>query len=177
MNKVLGFAPDADPTTPGLLTDCANLIPSELGMRPGPTVTPVGVAATPGDVRGALAAIDLSGNRLSVVGTTTALCSLTGNAWSDISGTGGPFALGNDERWALDQFANSTIASCRSAGMQIATGGNFAPVASAPKAKILAVLKGFAMAFNTTDTTYGVSPDRWWCSAFLFQSTPVIADG
>ena len=41
MNKVLGFAPDSDPTTPGLLTDCANLIPSELGMRPGPTVTPI----------------------------------------------------------------------------------------------------------------------------------------
>ena len=56
MNKVLGFAPDADPTTPGVLTDCANLIPSELGMRPGPTAAPVGVAATPEDVRGALAA-------------------------------------------------------------------------------------------------------------------------
>lgn len=170
MNKVLGFAPDSNPTTPGLLTDCANLIPSELGMRPGPTVTPIGVAPPPGDVRGALAAIDLSGNRLGIVGTTTALCSLTGNTWSNISGTGGPFALGNDERWALDQFANSTVASCRSAGMQIATGGNFAPVASAPKAKILAVLKGFVMAFNTTDTTYGDSPDRWWCSAYLNAS-------
>ena len=45
MNKVLGFAPDSDPTTPGVLADCANLIPSEMGMRPGPSVTPVGVAA------------------------------------------------------------------------------------------------------------------------------------
>jgi hypothetical protein len=29
-----GFCPDADPTTPGLLLDCENLLPSELGMRP-----------------------------------------------------------------------------------------------------------------------------------------------
>ena len=42
----------------------------------------------------------------------------------------------------------------------------FAPVAGAPKAKILAVLKGFVMAFNTSDATYGDSPDRWWCSAY-----------
>lgn len=177
MNKVLGFAPDADPSTPGVLVDCENLIPSELGMRPGPTVAPIGLAATPEDMRGALAAIDLSGNRLSIVGTTAGLYSLAGSTWGNISGAGAPFALGNDERWALDQFANSTIASCRSAGMHIATGGSFAPLATAPKAKILAVLKGFVMAFNTTDTTYGDSPDRWWCSAFLNASdwTPNVA--
>lgn len=177
MNKVLGFAPDADPTTPGLLTDCENLIPSEQGMRPGPTAAQIGVAPTPGDVRGALAAIDLDGNRLAVVGTTTALCSLSGNAWVDISGAGGPFALGNGERWALDQFANSTVASCRSYGMHIATGGRFAPVVGAPKAKILAVLKGFVMVFNTTEAAFGDSPDRWWCSAYLNASdwTPNVA--
>jgi len=82
MNKVLGFAPDADPTTPGLLLDCENLLPSELGMRPGPAVAPVGVAALTEDVRGALAAIDLSGNRLAICGTTQRLYSLAGSAWA-----------------------------------------------------------------------------------------------
>lgn len=167
MNKVLGFAPDADPTTPGLLLDCENLLPSELGMRPGPAVAPVGVAALTEDVRGALAAIDLSGNRLAICGTTQRLYSLAGSAWADVSGDGAPFALGQDERWSLAQFANSTVANCRSMGMRMATGGPFAPVAGAPKAKILASLKGFVMAFNTQDATYGDSPDRWWCSASL----------
>ena len=177
MNKVLGFAPDSDPATPGLLLDCANLIPSELGMRPGPSVTPVGVAALAQDVRGALAAIDLNGNRRNVVGTDTGLYTLAGSGWSDISGPGAPFALGNEERWALAQFANSTVASCRTAGMRIATGGDFAEVAGAPKAKILASLKGFVMAFNTTDAAYGDEPDRWWCSAYLNASdwTPNVS--
>ncbi len=177
MNKVLGFAPDSDPATPGLLLDCANLIPSELGMRPGPSVTPVGVAALAQDVRGALAAIDLNGNRRSVVGTVTGLYTLAGSGWSDISGPGAPFALGNEERWALAQFGNSTVASCRTAGMRIATGGDFAKVAGAPKAKILASLKGFVMAFNTTDAAYGDEPDRWWCSAYLNASdwTPNVS--
>ncbi|WP_370682263.1 hypothetical protein [Comamonas sp. GB3 AK4-5] len=177
MNKVLGFAPDSDPTTPGLLVDCENLIPSELGMRPGPTITPVGVAPLVQDVRGAMAAIDLNGNRLAIVGTQAGLFTLSGNSWGDISGAGAPFSLGNDERWALTQFANSTMASCRSAGMQMATGGHFVPLDAAPKAKILASLKGFVMAFNTQDSTYGDSPDRWWCSAYLNAAdwTPSVA--
>ena len=170
MNKILGFAPDADPTTPGLLTDCANLLPSELGMRPGPTVSPVGVSPTPEDIRGALAAIDLSGNRLAITGTTAGLYSLSGNSWANVTGASGVISLGLGERWAMTQFANSTVVSTRSAGMRIATGGNFTAIANAPKAKILVSLKGFVMAFNTADTTFGDSPDRWWCSASLNAS-------
>lgn len=177
MNKVLGFAPDSDPTTPGLLVDCENLIPSELGMRPGPTTTPLGIQALPEQARGALAAIDLNGNRLVFAGSTAHLYMLAGNVWSDISGPGAPFSLGNEEVWALTQFANSTVASSRSAGMHIATGSDFAPVDDAPKAKILVSLKGFVMAFNTDETTYGDSPDRWWCSAYLNASdwTPNVS--
>ena len=158
MNKILGFAPDADPTTPGLLTDCANLLPSELGMRPGPTVSPVGVSPTPEDIRGALAAIDLSGNRLAITGTTAGLYSLSGNSWANVTGASGVISLGLGERWAMTQFANSTVVSTRSAGMRIATGGNFTAIANAPKAKILVSLKGFVMAFNTADTTFGGAP-------------------
>jgi hypothetical protein len=39
----------------------------------------------------------------------------------------------------------------------------------APNCKIIETVVtsggGFAFAFNTSDTTYGTSPDRWWCSA------------
>jgi hypothetical protein len=176
MDKVLGFAPDADPTTSGLLTDCENLLPSELGMRPGPLVAPVGMDAAPADVRGALAAVDLDGNRLAVVGTTTGLLRIAGKGWSDVSG-GSSFALAASERWSLEQFGNSTLASCRSAGMRLATGGNFAPVTGAPKAKILTALKGFVLAFNTMDDVYGDNSDRWWCSAYLNAGdwTPNVA--
>lgn len=178
MNTVLGFMPDADPTMAGLLTDCSNLIPSELGMRPGPTLSVVGVDPLPEAVRGAMAAIDLDGNRIALVGTVAGLYSLTGRNWANVSGTGGPFSLGDSERWALAQFANSSVASCLSAGMQISTSGaDFAPVTDAPKAKILVSLKGFVMAFNTSDTSFGDAPDRWWCSAYLNASdwTPNVS--
>lgn len=177
MDKLLGFAPDADPTTPGLLTDCENLIPSELGMRPGPTVASVGVDATPEEIRGAMAAIDLSGNRLAIAGTTAGLYSLSGKTWANVTGTSGVISLGLGERWAMTQFANSSVVSTRSAGMRIATGGNFTAIANAPKAKILVSIKGFVMAFNTQDAIYGDSPDRWWCSASLNASdwTPNVA--
>ena len=46
MDKLLGFTPDTDPTTPGVLVDCHNLIPTENGMQDAPTpVTPADVPA------------------------------------------------------------------------------------------------------------------------------------
>lgn len=176
MNPALGFAPDADPTVAGVLTDCKNLVPSELGMKPAAQVAPIGVAATADDVRGALAAVDLAGNRIAIAGTTGGLYRLNGNDWADLSGAL-TIALGTDERWALAQFANSTMASCPSAGMLISNGADFSAVSGAPSAKLLVVVKGFVMAFNTTDSVYGVSPDRWWCSAYLAATdwTPNVA--
>lgn len=177
MDKIIGFAPDVDPSSPGVLLDCSNLIPDGQGMRPAPSATNVGIDALPDAVRGALAAIKTDGGRVSVVATTTRLYTASGTGWADISGTGAPFTLGMDERWALKQFGDSTLASCISVGMRISNGGAFAAIASAPKAKILVALKGFVMAFNTSDTTYGVAPDRWWCSAYLNASdwTPNVS--
>lgn len=175
MKPIVGFAPDADPTLPGVLMDCENLIPSELGMRPAPKVASVGMQTTPEDVRGALAAVDLAGSRIAIAGTTAGLYRMSGASW--INAGGAEFSLGSDERWSLAQFANSTVAASLSAGMHISNGGNFAAIVEAPKAKILVVVKGFVMAFHTENTAFGVSPDRWWCSAYLDASdwTPNVA--
>jgi hypothetical protein len=166
MKSIVGFAPDADPTLAGVLMDCKNLIPSELGMRPAPQVSKVGVEPTPEDVRGALAAVDLTGNRIAVVGTTAGLYRLNGSIWANITGST-PVALSSDDRWSMAQFANSTLAATLAEGMRISNGGDFSLISGAPKAKLLVVVKGFVMAFNTEDSGFGVSPDRWWCSAYL----------
>lgn len=177
MNKVLGFAPDMDQTTPGVLTDCANLLPCELGMRPALQPVPGGVAPIGAQVRGAIAAIALDGGRRVVAGTDVGLHLLAGTTWADVSGAAGPFALGDDERWAFAQLGDSTLAACPSEGLMLSNGSDFAPVADAPSAKILVSLKGFAMAFVTSDPVYGDSPDRWWCSAYLDAQdwTPDVA--
>lgn len=176
MKPVFGFAPDADPTAGSILTDCSQLIPCELGMRPAPSISVVGSAPPDGEVRGALAAINLSGSRIAIVGTDSKLYRLSGSAWTDETGAS-VIDLGSDERWSMAQFANSTIASALTCGMHISNGGDFAPVDDAPKAKIVLSIKGFVMAFNTEDDTYGVAADRWWCSAYLNASdwTPNVS--
>lgn len=166
MNPIVGFAPDADPVLPGVLVDCQNLLPCALGMRAAPSEVPVGAEPLPEEVRGSLAAVDLAGSRIAIVGTTGGLYRMNGNTWADVA-EGQPIALGSDERWSFAQFANSTVASSLSSGMLIANGTDFAPIPKAPKAKVLIVLKGFVMALNTEDTDYGTAPDRWWCSASL----------
>ena len=49
--------------------------------------------------------------------------------------------------------------------MQKSTGGAFSDVSGAPVSKILVVAQNQVIAFNTTDATFGDSPNRWWCSA------------
>lgn len=166
---IVGFAPDTDTTLPGVLTDCKNLIPSEIGMLPAPILSKVGIDALPSDVRGAMAATTLSGSHVCVAGTNEHLYSLNGNNWQEING-GNVFSLGESERWSFTQFGNSTLAAALTAGICISNGAAFSQIEGAPKAKILVSLKGFVMAFNTSDTTYGDNPDRWWCSAYLNAS-------
>ena len=61
MTPLLGFAPDADPTTPGVITECTNLIPFEAGMKGAPVATSVGAAALAAACRG------ITSDRKSVV--------------------------------------------------------------------------------------------------------------
>lgn len=169
MTPIVGFAPDADTTLSGILTDCHNLIPSEVGMSPAPTLAAVGVQAL-SDVHGAMSAITLDGVRVCVAGTTEHLYTLSGSEWAQSDG-GTSFSLGESERWSFAQFGNSTLATSITAGMQISNNGSdFSAITGAPKAKTLISVKGFVMAFNTSDATYGDNPDRWWCSAYLNAS-------
>ncbi|MDE2098897.1 MAG: hypothetical protein KGL39_16710 [Patescibacteria group bacterium] len=55
--------------------------------------------------------------------------------------------------------------------------GAFADIATAPKAKIIFSVGAFVMALNTSDGTYGTSPDRWWCCASYDETswTPSVS--
>ena len=48
---LLGFCPDLDPSTPGALIECVNIIPSERGLASAPTgIAPIGVGALSADL-------------------------------------------------------------------------------------------------------------------------------
>jgi hypothetical protein len=168
MNPIAGWLPDADPTTPGVFTDCQHVVSSAAGYVGAPSPIAAAVATVGADVRGATVATDLSGNRRIYAGTQTKLFLLTSGTWSDVSHVAGPYVGSSESRWSFAQFGNTTMASNLTDAMQQFKQGasRFADVPTAPKAKIIvSASNNFVLAFYTNEATYGVSPDRWWCCA------------
>lgn len=177
MTPLTGFAPDLDPAIPGVITDCANIIPTLRGFA-GEKV-PVAVAnALASQAYGMATVLRQDGNRREIAGTSTKLYELSGTTWSDVSKSGGYSNVNG--RWRFAQFGNATLATNGVDSIQVSNtvGGAFANLAkstvNAPAALIIETVAGFAMAFNTLDApgspSYGTSPDRWWCSA-LYDHT------
>ena len=165
MTPIIGYAPDADPNNPGVLTSCVNVIPFESGFKGAPS--PVNTAANNlgSACNGAIVAVKLDGSRRVFAGTTTDLFELASNVWTSRT-RGTPYTGGVDTRWSYCQFGDTTVASNLADNMQSSASGAFADIATAPKAKIVvSATNNFVIAFNTSDGTYGTSPDRWWCCA------------
>jgi hypothetical protein len=160
--QIIGFAPDADPATPGVLTACTNVMPFDAGMASAPSQLDAGLTALAAECRGAALLTNLSGTRKLFAGTTVALYEQSGSGWTDRTRAAGAYSLGTDERWSFAQFGNSALAATPGVKIQRSTGGAFADIASAPQAKIVVVSKEFALALNTSVTT-----DTWYCSAYL----------
>jgi hypothetical protein len=173
VDKLLGLAPDADPSTPGVLTSVTNMIPWEQGMKGAPTgATPSGVPALAADCRGAAVVTKLDDTRRVFAGTQTKLYELSGGAWTDVGLT---YTGTSDTRWSIAQFGNSTLASNLTEAIQRSTGAGFTAIAGAPKAKIIFSVGTQIMALNTND---GASkPDGWHCCATYDETswTPTVA--
>lgn len=164
MIPLIGFAPDTDPTTPGVLTDVTNLIPYEAGFKGAPTQVSVGASALAAACRSAVSTSDLSGNRRLIAGTSTKLYELSGTSWTDRS-RALSYTLGTDDIWSFIQYGNSTLAATPTAVLQRSTGGAFADIAGSPQAKIVEQAQGFAMCLNTS-----TNADAWYCSTYLDET-------
>lgn len=160
MTPIVGFAPDADSTTAGVLTDCEHMIPSLTGMVAAPTPQIAdGVAALGAECKGAAVLTQLHGARRVIAGTDAALYELIGASWTDVSKSAG-YSGGADARWSMAQFGNDTIAANGADPLQKSTSGAFASIAGAPTATIVFTVKDFVMAMNTTSNA-----DEWYCCA------------
>ena len=180
MTPIAGWLPDADPVTPGVLTDCMHVVSTPAGYAGAPSAVQTTVASLGTDCRGAVVASDLIGTRRVFAGTQTKINLLSGNAWLDKSKSGG-YVGSSESRWSFAQFGDTTMASNLSDAMQSSVAGAvFADVPNAPKAKIIvSQASNFVLAFYTNDPTYGVSADRWWCCAQSDQTNwaPNVATG
>lgn len=168
MTPIIGFAPDAELTTPGVLADCTNLVPVLTGMAGGPSaVTPAGVPALAAACQGAAVVTKLDGTRRIIAGAQTAIYELLSGSWTDQSAVGG-YAGGSTSRWSITQFGDATIMANRADDMQASTSGAFADIPGAPKAEIVFSVRDQVMALNTNDGAE--KPDGWHCSA-VFDHT------
>jgi hypothetical protein len=168
--ELIGFCPDMDPVTPGVMTDCDNIIPFEQGFRAAPTPMDANLAALASECRGAAVTRDLSSNTRMFAGTSTRLYEAGSTAWSDVSDSTAGYSLGDEDRWTFAQFGNTALAATMSKRVQRSAAGSFAEITNAPKAAIIESATNFVLAFHTDETTYGDSPDRWWCCA-LYDET------
>ena len=104
MDKLLGFLPDVEDTTPGVMTGCTNMIPSENGMKAAPSaVAPTGVPALADTCIGSATVTKLDDTRRIFAGTTSKLYELSGGSWVDVST--GSYTGGVDSRWSSSNLA------------------------------------------------------------------------
>ena len=167
MIELIGFAPDAEPTTPGVMTECENIIPFERGFRAAPQPVDVGLPALASECRGAAVTRNLSSDVRMFAGTASNLYEASGTAWVDVSDATAGYALGDEDRWSFAQFGNTSLAATPTKKIQKSNSGAFAEITSAPKATIIESVTNFVLAFHTDETTYGDSPDRWWWASHV----------
>ena len=161
--KLLGLAPDADPTIIGVLTNCANMVPSLKGMKGAPSPASANVTVFHSTCQGAAIARKLDNSTRFFAGSNTVISELTDvNTWTS---RGSGYGLAEDDRWRFAQFGDVSLASNRNDTIQASTTSAFADVSGAPQAKIIETVGQFVFAFGTTEATFGDSPHRWWCAA------------
>lgn len=172
MAPLLGFAPDRPSSTPGVMTGCTNIVPTEAGFAPAAIGTAVaGMAALASAARGGAVCTLIDGTRRVFAGTQTRLYEYAGGSWVDVS-RGAFYTGSSDNRWSFTQFGSVTVAANDVAVIQASNGsGAFADIATAPTARIVFAVDSFVMALNTNDGTYGDQGDRWWCSGIFNHAT------
>lgn len=171
MIPLIGFAPDVDPTTPGAIVECANLVPSMNGMAGAPTPLGAGVDPLPADCRGAAVLTLLNNARRVLAGTQTGLYELTGSSFTDQSRAGG-YTGSSENRWRFAQFGNAVLACNQTEPIQLSLGTAFADITNAPHARIIETVSGFVLAFGLNDAYVGGDrPDAWACSGLYDYAT------
>ena len=162
MIKLSGFAPDLDPTTPGILQSVTNMLPTKRGMVGAPTPENT-IWILDGASRGITEIETLSAGTKKYLAYDNNLFELTGAGLSLVA-TGTGLSTG---RTLFTSFGNAVLVCNGTDGIRIlaSTGGNFnIALTGAPKAAIIESVGLFVLAFNWYDGT-DTHADGWWSCA------------
>ena len=167
MMMLKGFAPDLPESAEGVMTECINLVPTEIGFKSAQKLVPASVNNKVSDTKviGAALVTRLDNINRFYAGTGTQMFELKGNEWVDQTRDSGAYTGGAENRWRFVQFGNDTVAANQLDVIQYSRNGKFEDIPGAPKARIIEAVAGFVMAFGIVDEVEGDMPDMWWCSA------------
>jgi len=172
--EFLGYAPDLDPTIPGVITECAAIIPSTKGFRGAPSAVATTLPALAAECKGAASVIKRDDSTRMFAGTASNLYESAGTSWTTRtpSGAGQTLnGLGTADRWRFAQFQDTTLATAETeVPVFITTATTFAKVTTtAPKCAIIETVNNFVFGFDVSDqgAIFDSSdrPDGWWCAA------------
>lgn len=170
--KVAEWLPDMPEfQTPGSgnVTNVYPLTPTSYGPVAAPAVYSGALNAR---CQGAVSYIDPDGNVSMFAGDATTLYKIQQGAtptWQNVNGAGG-YNCPSYGQWKFEYYNGNVIATDYADAIQVfdlLSSSHFAPLsAAAPLAKYIAFVRGFLMAFNTTDPVNGNATQRAWWSAF-----------
>lgn len=115
VTQIIGFGPDLDPSTPGVLVDCDNIVPTTKGFSSANSPVDAGFAALDSACKGAYVGTLLDGTKRIIAGTQAKLYDIAGGAWTDRSKAGGYTGLAP---WRFTMFGNNVLAANRSGRIQ-----------------------------------------------------------
>lgn len=177
------FAPDLDPTTPGIIVDATNIVPTLRGYAGGPSGVNVGMNALAAAALGAAICTKLNGTNRLFAGTATKLYEKSGTTWTDVSRVAA-YNASTTYPWRFAQFGDTSLAANKGDVLQSISGGAAFADMTAPKAASICTAAGFVLLANANDLGLGIAGgpnaddhDRWWCSAYLVATdwAPAIA--
>jgi hypothetical protein len=183
---LIAWAPDADPTTPGVLVDVENMLPTQRGYASEPGLDDSSsYALSLGTVPAGATTLTYKAGHVPFVATALTLTGFVGGTWSMLNRTTPAYtAASADDPWRFASFStpsSGVIALAVQAENILqaktdSTAGPFVNVTAAPSASCIATHRGFVLLANyTTGST--LTPDGWICSALEDYTdwTPDIA--
>ncbi len=165
---IVAWAPDSDPTQPGVLVDVNNLVPTRRGYAPEFGFDAVWTSTPlPLECCGAGAVELASGVSVTLGATAAKIYDIGGGGLGDVSRTsGGAYAdVSPALPWRFAAFQNVALAVHPQNSTQASTNISTTPfsnLTAAPRASTIAVQRNFVLVANLTTPT--IQPDGWACS-------------
>jgi len=154
--ELLGYAPDADPTIPGVITNALGVVPSLKGMKAAPWPASSGMATLAATCVGAALLTKLDATNRLFAGTPQKIYEAGSSTWSDVS-RAATYSTSTTGIWRFAQQGNVSLAANGADTMQASVStGAFSCIAGGPVAAIVETVGKFVFALNTSANAHGV---------------------